>query len=35
MIERVAMRSKLEGFKDSRLPSFTSEEINYVKGIKT
>ncbi|KAJ8924115.1 hypothetical protein NQ315_006897 [Exocentrus adspersus] len=32
MIERVARRSKLEGFEVSRLPTFTSEEINYIKG---
>ncbi|XP_018565439.1 myrosinase 1-like [Anoplophora glabripennis] len=32
MIQRVAMRSKLEGFEGSRLPAFTPEEVNYIKG---
>lgn len=30
--ERIANRSKLEGFKNSRLPQFTPEEISYVRG---
>lgn len=30
--ERIANRSKLEGFKSSRLPQLTSEEINYIRG---
>lgn len=29
---RVANRSAGEGFSKSRLPSFTSEEIHYIKG---
>lgn len=32
VIERVANRSALEGFERSRLPEFTKEEINYIKG---
>lgn len=32
VIERVAYRSALEGFTKSRLPSFSQEEINYIKG---
>lgn len=32
MKDRVAMRSKLEGFKLSRLPEFTKEEITLIKG---
>lgn len=32
MIERVAERSAQEGFQRSRLPTFTSEEINFIKG---
>lgn len=32
MIDRIAERSKLEGFPTSRLPSFTEEEIEYIKG---
>lgn len=32
MIDRVGNRSKLEGFLPSRLPEFTQEEINYIKG---
>uniref|UniRef100_A0A6P7H069 beta-glucosidase n=1 Tax=Diabrotica virgifera virgifera TaxID=50390 RepID=A0A6P7H069_DIAVI len=30
--ERVAYRSKLEGFTESRLPAFTEDEIKYIKG---
>lgn len=29
---RIASRSLQEGFSKSRLPSFTSEEINYIRG---
>lgn len=29
---RVAERSKKEGYKKSRLPQFTSEEIKFIKG---
>lgn len=32
VIDRIAKRSALEGFKRSRLPSFTSEEINWIRG---
>ncbi|XP_060535576.1 myrosinase 1-like [Cylas formicarius] len=32
MIDRVANRSKLEGYSKSRLPEFTEEEIKYIKG---
>lgn len=32
VIDRVAKRSALEGFSRSRLPTFTQEEINYIKG---
>ncbi|CAH1100589.1 unnamed protein product [Psylliodes chrysocephalus] len=32
MKTRIAMRSKGEGFEKSRLPEFTQEEINYIKG---
>lgn len=32
MKERVAMRSKLEGFNQSRLPEFSEEEIQLIKG---
>lgn len=32
MIERIANRSALEGFRRSRLPSFTNEEVEYIKG---
>ncbi|KAJ8954765.1 hypothetical protein NQ318_014872, partial [Aromia moschata] len=32
MRERIAERSKLEGFRRSRLPRFTKEEIQYIKG---
>ncbi|XP_072398731.1 myrosinase 1-like [Diabrotica undecimpunctata] len=30
--DRVAMRSEKEGFKQSRLPAWTQEEIDYIKG---
>lgn len=30
--ERIANRSSSEGFTKSRLPDFTSEEINYIRG---
>ncbi|CAG9829454.1 unnamed protein product [Diabrotica balteata] len=30
--ERVKLRSELEGYNRSRLPEFTPEEINYIKG---
>lgn len=32
MKERIASRSELEGFPESRLPAFTDEEIEYIKG---
>lgn len=32
MKERIAMRSELEGFSASRLPSFTEEEQTIIKG---
>lgn len=32
MMERVANRSYAEGFRRSRLPTFTSEEINMLRG---
>lgn len=32
MKERIANRSKLEGFEESRLPAFTQEEIQNIKG---
>ncbi|XP_044265974.1 myrosinase 1-like [Tribolium madens] len=32
MIDRIAERSKKEGFEKSRLPEFTSDEIDYIKG---
>ncbi|KAJ8973913.1 hypothetical protein NQ317_000458 [Molorchus minor] len=32
MIERIAVRSKNEGFEKSRLPAFTDEEVKYIKG---
>lgn len=32
MIDRVAQRSKLEGFSHSRMPTFTSEEVNFIRG---
>lgn len=32
MIDRVANRSYAEGFRRSRLPTFTSEEVNLLRG---
>ncbi|KAJ3666407.1 hypothetical protein Zmor_001849 [Zophobas morio] len=32
MIERIDERSKQQGFETSRLPKFTEEEIEYIKG---
>ncbi|XP_063932893.1 myrosinase 1-like [Zophobas morio] len=32
MIDRIAERSKQEGFSKSRLPEFTTDEIEYIKG---
>lgn len=32
MIDRIAKRSRLEGFSKSRLPSFTKEEVQYIRG---
>lgn len=32
VIERVANRSKLEGYKQSRLPEFSKEEIELIHG---
>lgn len=32
MIDRIANRSKAEGFTRSRLPSFTSAEVNSIRG---
>lgn len=32
MIDRIANRSAREGFRRSRLPTFTSEEVNFIKG---
>ncbi|KAJ8976262.1 hypothetical protein NQ317_006340 [Molorchus minor] len=32
MKTRIAMRSELEGFNQSRLPEFTQEEIDYING---
>lgn len=32
MIDRIGNRSKLEGFTKSRLPEFTPEEVEYIKG---
>lgn len=32
MIDRIASRSAAEGFSHSRMPSFTSEEINMIRG---
>ncbi|XP_056648737.1 myrosinase 1-like [Diorhabda sublineata] len=32
MKTRIAYRSKLEGYNQSRLPEFTAEEIEYIKG---
>ena len=30
--ERIDANSKAEGFTTSRLPKFTSEEVNFIKG---
>ncbi|KAJ8933570.1 hypothetical protein NQ314_013925, partial [Rhamnusium bicolor] len=32
VIDRIAERSLLEGFPESRLPVFSAEEIDYIKG---
>jgi lactase-phlorizin hydrolase len=32
MKDRIANLSRAAGFSQSRLPSFTSEEIQYIKG---
>ena len=32
MIDRIAERSQREGFEQSRLPAFTPEEVDYIKG---
>lgn len=32
MRTRIAARSEKEGFSSSRLPTFTAEEIKYIKG---
>ncbi|KAI7815271.1 glycoside hydrolase, partial [Rhyzopertha dominica] len=32
LIDRIAERSGLEGYRKSRLPAFTNEEIKYIKG---
>lgn len=32
MKERIAYRSELEGFPESRLPAFTEEEKLYIRG---
>lgn len=32
MIDRIESHSKLQGFPRSRLPSFTTEEINRIRG---
>lgn len=32
MIDRIAARSAQEGFAQSRLPAFTQEEVDYIKG---
>nr|WPM03629.1 glycoside hydrolase family 1 [Phyllotreta armoraciae] len=32
VVERVAERSKKEGYKESRLPKFTEEEIAFIRG---
>lgn len=32
MIDRIAERSKKEGFPRSRLPEFTAEEVEYIRG---
>lgn len=31
VIDRIAKRSELEGFKKSRLPAFTSDEISWIR----
>ena len=35
MKDRIANLSRAEGLSHSRLPSFTSEEIHYIKGEVT
>ena len=35
MKDRIGNLSRAEGFSQSRLPSFTSEEVQYVKGEVT
>lgn len=32
MIDRIAKRSELEGLAESRLPAWSEEEIEFVKG---
>lgn len=32
MVERIAEKSKEQGFLRSRLPEFTPEEVQYIKG---
>jgi beta-glucosidase len=32
MIDRIADRRQKEGFSKSRLPEFTPEEVDYIKG---
>jgi beta-glucosidase/6-phospho-beta-glucosidase/beta-galactosidase len=32
MIDRIADRSRKEGFSKSRLPKFTTKEVHYIKG---
>jgi hypothetical protein len=32
MIDRIAHRSRKEGFSKSRLPKFTPKEVHYIKG---
>ena len=32
MIDRIADRSQKEGFSKSRLPEFSAEEIEYIRG---
>lgn len=32
MKQNIARRSKLQGFEHSRLPTFTNDEIEYLKG---